>query len=110
MKLRYKGGNIVQRQVPSDPKDPASKPVTKQFDELTQLLEEMEYHFPSPGSVLSVPANVGAWLLGKCKPYLEDVGRDEDDAPKARRLVGVTPADATAPAASPDKGAPQKPK
>lgn len=105
MKLRYKGGHLVpvlnkrtgQPQI--DPK--TEKAVLR--DELTQTLEETEYHFPSKGAVLSVPSNVGSWLLGKHKAYLEEVPEEASptESGSPRRLVAVVPSDATAKPADP---------
>lgn len=86
MKLKFKGG---RREAVHDPK---TGKVTER-EQLTQVFEETEYHWPTVGSVLPVADNIGAWLLGKHPKHLERVA--EERLPEAvsapRRLVAVKP-------------------
>jgi hypothetical protein len=98
MKLRYKGGNVEKVQVRVSGK-PRNQTVEKEKDQLTQTCEGVEYHFPEKGAVLSVPPNVGGWLLYKCGKFLEpldDEPAEESTAPN--RIVAVVPKAAEAPA------------
>lgn len=90
MKLRFKGGHkeVVYQQ---DPKNPRKQVAVKK-EQLTQMLEQKEYHWPCKGSVLTVPRPVGAWLLGKLGKFLEELEHIEDQpGGSPNRLVAVVP-------------------
>jgi hypothetical protein len=99
MKLKYLGGNTEEVQVVIDPKVPHKTKAEKR-DQLSQTFEQVEYHWPKPGSVLSVPSHIGSWLLGKCRytkgdakgqPMLVEVAEEKPQTQNApRRVVAVT--------------------
>lgn len=98
MKLRYVGGNTEQVAV-RDPKVRNRILRMEERDQLTQVFEGTEYHFPKPGSVLTLPSNVGGWLLGKCKPYLAEIPEEPGESSASpRRMVAVSPEETKEPA------------
>lgn len=91
-KIRYKGGNVV-----TVTNEETGKPEKR--DHLEQLLEEVLYIFPEPGSVISVKDGVASWLAAKHPRFLEIVP-DKDDKkskPAPSVLVAVVPRAAAAP-------------
>lgn len=75
MKLRYVGGKNEKVLVGSDPKVP-NKLREVEKDQLSQVFEGTTYLFPAPGAVMSVPPNIGGWLLGKHKKFLVEIPDD----------------------------------
>lgn len=65
---------------------------------VTQMFEETLYEFPQKGSVLTVPDNVGRWLLSKHPKGLESIP-EERQAPQAapRVMTAVVPEDVKPP-------------
>lgn len=91
MKLRYEGGSVekVRVHVKGQPKN-----VTEEVerDQLSIVFEETEYHWPKPGAVLTVPSNVGGWLLGKAAGKLKEIADDSaSERGQPRRMVAVVP-------------------
>lgn len=90
MKLRYIGGNLEEVRVRKDPKGPRNQTETVQRDQLSQDFEGTRYFWPKPNSVLSVPPNIGGWLLGKQKKFLEEIPEDPADTSHTPRVVVAT--------------------
>lgn len=94
MKLRYIGGNIETVNVRTNPKVPNQTREEKR-DQLTQMLEGIEYVWPEPGAVLVVDSKKGGWLLGKQKKFLEELPHDPAESNTApNRIVAVVPREA----------------
>ncbi|MGE5617337.1 MAG: hypothetical protein ACM3UX_00210 [Candidatus Woesearchaeota archaeon] len=87
MKLKYLGGKTEQVN-----QKQGQKWVRVEKDQLTQMFEAVEYHWPKPGSVLSVAPAIGHWLLGKCSKWLVEVAEEPNDLPTVHnRIVAVMP-------------------
>jgi hypothetical protein len=106
MKLRYKGGNIEKVRI-RDPK--TNRYITEERDQLSQLFEETLYEFPKPGSVMSVPSNIGGWLVAKLGKHLEVMDEPPETSPvgAARRISAVVPEEVRAAPAAEKKPSPQ---
>ena len=108
MKLEFVG--------PHKEKDPATG---EEKEQLSILFEETEYFWPSKGSILVVPNNVGGWLLYKAGQFNREQrilvpvqAEPEQAAPgNIRRLVAVEAKELEAPKPSPEPEpvAPEKP-
>lgn len=92
MKLRYIGGHKETVSIDGE---------TTDLDQLTQVFEQTEYFWPSPGSILTVPDNIGGWLLGKHRAVLEEIPERIVKTDNVRRVVAVVPAEEAPPAPPP---------
>lgn len=92
MKLKYKGGNLMQVS------DPKTRKVS-QADRLEQLFEDALYVWPEPGTTLTVPDNIGGWLQYKHGKFLEQVAEDPTTKSVAAPQVHVAVKEAPAAAA-----------
>lgn len=93
MKLLFKGGKLEKVLVHVEGK-PKNVRAEAEKEQCSQVFEGTTYLFPKPGSVMSVPPNVGAWLLGKCKPYLVEIPDDPGDSGLTPRVItAIVPED-----------------
>lgn len=88
-KLKFVGGTVNRVSVVD------GRRVVEEVEpqELTQLFEDTEYHWPQVGAVLQVDDNVGSWLKGKLKELVVFVPEEEREKPKgaARRVTAQMP-------------------
>jgi hypothetical protein len=90
MKLRFVGGH-TQRIV--DPTDPTGRRRVE-VEQLSQVFETVEYFWPKPGSVLTVSAAIGGWLLSKHPKALEEAPDPLQEGERvSNRMVAIAPED-----------------
>ncbi len=88
--IRFRGGSV---QVVTTGEDGERLKTAKEIDEFRQTYCQTEYFWPRAGAVISVPDELGGWLIAKNPTLLEQVaGKPHPSAPAhPRQIVGIVP-------------------